>query len=146
MMGDDDRSAREMIQLAETWLAYQADLNDIREREGGDAVSTIIRNETDPRAWSADRVVEISSERSLHDVWMLVKALCARVTDTTRSAIIDVGAQPLENMITRFGDEALALIQQEIGRDAVLREALSSVWVGEPLRTRMKKMVAEYED
>jgi hypothetical protein len=136
-------SVPDLGRVAETWLAYQANLDELREREGQEAAFKVIREESDPRGWAAERVLAIGLSDSLEEQWELVSALCVAVTDATRRAILSIGAGPLEDMIKSFGDQALDLVQTEMANNGVLTQALRGVWVDEPLRTRIDNMLGE---
>lgn len=118
-----DLGDNEIPMLVKAWLRYQA-----------------TKDQAD--WWATDRVMELRGH--LDGLWRIVLAICAEVDDDN-DVIYDIGAGPLESMISQFGDAAMDLIEPALAGNPTLLKSLAGVWGWKsPTRPRVDRVLAEY--
>lgn len=121
-----DPDGSEICAIASAWLRYQAD-----------------KDEAD--WWAADLVIDWALDDQLDALWRIVVAVCARVDENDVSRISDIGAGPLEDMLCKFGDAAMDLIEPAVADNPTLLKALAAVWAwDQPVWPRVDRVLAEY--
>lgn len=59
--------------------------------------------------------------------------------------ISNIGAGPVEDFVVKFGDQAMNLIEPELGSNPTLLKALAMVWRWDaPIRPRIDRVLAEH--
>jgi hypothetical protein len=95
--------------------------------------------------WVLNPVAEWIDEGRVDVVWRLVLALCAEVDEGDLSMIANIGAGPLEEMIVKFGDTAVDLIEPAVNANPNLLKALAAVWRFDmPQRPRIDRILAAH--
>jgi hypothetical protein len=105
----DHVSDEEMAQLSAAWLAYD-------EGEGPE------------HEWALFSQSELYSRAGFSGEARFVLQLCADVELSDEERIGAIGSGPLEDLIQRDPDKALAFVEAEIETNLVMREALTEVW------------------
>lgn len=112
--------------LVEAWLRYQA-----------------TKDQAD--WWAADRVIDLAHAEHPDCLWRIILEICAKV-DEDDEVFYDIGAGPLEDMISKFGDAAMDLVEPALKEgNRTLLMALACVWGRkETIRPRVDRVLAEY--
>jgi hypothetical protein len=122
MITDDD-----IATLGRAWISYTA---------GGD----------EEDLWAVGAVDDWVNGGQLDVAWRLVLALCSEVDADDLKMIANIGAGPVENMITNFGNPALDLIESAVATNLTLLRAVAMVWGwDEPERERVDRLLADHK-
>jgi hypothetical protein len=117
-----------------------------------DEISTVSRawlsytaSQDEKDLWAVGAVDNWVNRGQLEVAWRLVLALCSEVDADDLKMIANIGAGPVENMITNFGDAALDLIESLVATNLTLLRAVAMVWAwDEPERERVDRLLAAH--
>jgi hypothetical protein len=117
-------SDEEIAQVSEAWLALNAT--------------------KDPQYdWSVDVREEWREAGNYSAMLRLVLQLCRDVAPDDKDNIGMIGVSPLEDLIEEWPDAALEFVEKEVDSNAVLLQALTSVWTRVPtVRQRIDAILA----
>ena len=76
-------------------------------------------------AWASDAVCDLTYDDP-NRLWTIIKALVAAAPD--ENALSHIGAGPLENLLSRYGERFIEQIEHQSTVDAKFRFCLAGVW------------------
>jgi hypothetical protein len=126
MMSDGEASDVQIEEVGLAWLQYHA-----------------TQDESDE--WPLNLVDKWIRAGRIADVWRFIKDVCRRVGQDDLPLISNIGTGPLESFVGTFGDQAIDLIEPELGNNPPLLAALAMVLRRDtPIRLRIDRVLAEH--